>query len=94
MPAKDKYWIAFSSIEQINSKFVLKLYKHFNDIEKAWNCSDLSFYEGLNIEKAENFLRLRDKTNIEEKMNIVYDRNLSYTTYENPDYPSILRNVG
>ena len=91
MSAKDKYWIAFSSIENINSKFILKLYEHFKDIELAWNCSDLSFYDGLNIQKAENFLRLRDKTSPDKMMNIVADKNLQYLTYE--QLPFMLKEI-
>ena len=30
---KSKYWIAFSSIEQIDSNFIQKLFEHFGDIE-------------------------------------------------------------
>ena len=32
---KNKYWIGLSSIEQLDSSFILKLYNHFGDIEKA-----------------------------------------------------------
>ena len=33
---KDKFWIAFSSIEQIDSPFIQRLYGYFGDIEKAF----------------------------------------------------------
>ena len=33
----NKYWVAFSSIEEIGSRTIEKLYQHFNDIEKAFN---------------------------------------------------------
>ena len=36
---KSKYWIAFSSIEQIDSNFIQKLFEHFGDIEVAFNAS-------------------------------------------------------
>ena len=36
---KKKYWIAFSSIEQIDSSFILKLYEYFGDIEQAFQAS-------------------------------------------------------
>ena len=65
---KSKYWIAFSSIEQIDSAFILKLYNHFGDIEKAFNSSadELKSIDGLSVKKAENFLRLRDKVDVEK----------------------------
>ena len=58
----NKYWIAFSSIEQIDSAFTLKLFNHFQDIEKAFNVSsqEIKNIDGLSIKKAEIFLRLRD----------------------------------
>ena len=49
-----KYWLAFSSIEQIDSAFILKLYEHFKDIKKAFQSTsdELSQIEGLSIKKA------------------------------------------
>ena len=29
-----KYWVAFSSIEEIDSKFIIALFNHFGDIKK------------------------------------------------------------
>ena len=34
---KNKYWIAFSSIEQIDSKFIQRLFNYFGNIELAFN---------------------------------------------------------
>ena len=59
----DKYWIALSSIEEIDSRFIQRLYNYFGDIEKAFNANDLSSIDGLSVKKAEKFLRLRDKVN-------------------------------
>ena len=56
--------------------FVLKLYEHFGDIEKAWNCSDLSFYEDLSVSKAKTFLKERDKTDVDKVVRMVTERNL------------------
>ena len=58
---KNKYWLAFSSIEQLDSKFIKKLYDYFGDIEIAYNASlkELSEIDGLSIKKAETFIKLR-----------------------------------
>ncbi|MBQ9688921.1 DNA-processing protein DprA, partial [bacterium] len=93
MSNKDKYWIGFSSIGCINSAFTLRLFEHFQDIEKAWNCNDLSFCEGLSRETGEKFLRARDKTNLDYVTNLVMDKALSYITYEDGDYPFMLKNI-
>lgn len=92
---KNKFWIAFSSIEQVDSAFTLKLYEHFEDIEKAFNASlaELSKIEGLSVKKAENFLKFRDKVNIDKVVDEVARRNIKYLTFEDENYPKILRNI-
>ena len=92
---KNKYWIAFSSIEEIDSKFIQRLYNYFGDIEKAYNSSlaDLSQIEGLNIKKAETFLQKRDKTNPDKALNQVIERNLSFITFDDENYPYMLKNI-
>ncbi|MBR5555792.1 DNA-processing protein DprA [bacterium] len=91
----NKYWIAFSSIEQIDSAFTLKLYEHFQDIEKAFNISsdEIKKIEGLSIKKAENFLRLRDKVDVEKAFFAVQNRDLKYFSIEDDEYPELLKNI-
>ncbi len=92
---KDKYWIAFSSIEQIDSCFILKLFNYFNDIEKAFNATsdELKNIEGLSIKKAENFLKLRDKTDSDKIISKVTDKNIKYLTFDSENYPEMLKNI-
>lgn len=91
----DKYWVGFSSIEEVSSKFVLQLYNHFKNIEKAFNCSqkDLSEIEGLSIKKAEKFLKQRDSIDIDETFSKVIDNGISILTYEDLDYPYLLKEI-
>ena len=90
-----KYWVAFSSIEQIDSSFTLKLFDHFKDIEKAFNASsnDLKNIEGLSVKKAENFLKLRDKVNTEKVLSEVTNRGIKYLTFDDERYPYMLKNI-
>ena len=62
---KSKYWLAFSSIEQVDSRFIKRLFDYFGDIEDAFNSSinELSHIDGLSIEKAENFVKLKKEVN-------------------------------
>ena len=89
----DKYWIALSSIEELSSSFIQKLYNHFGDIEKAFNAGDLSEIDGLSVKKAEKFLRLRDKTDPDKALQLVLDRGVKYLTFEDEQYPQMLRNI-
>ena len=92
---KNKYWIAFSSIEQIDSAFTLKIFEHFKDIEKAFNATsdELKNIEGLSIKKAENFLKFRDKTNPDTALALVNEKEIGYLTFDDENYPVMLKNI-
>ena len=92
---KSKYWLAFSSIEQIDSRFVQRLYNYFGDIEIAFNASinELSQIDGLNIKKAETFITMRNKINPEKVLEEVTSRNIKYLTFEDEKYPQMLKNI-
>lgn len=92
---KSKYWIAFSSIEQIDSNFIQKLFEHFGDIEVAFNASldDLKKIDGLSVKKAENFLRHRDKVDIDRTFTEVETRGINFLTLESENYPKMLRQI-
>ncbi len=89
----DKYWIALSSIEEIDSRFIQRLYNYFGDIEKAFNANDLSSIDGLSVKKAEKFLRLRDKVNPDKALQEVADKGISYLTFDSEKYPYMLKNI-
>lgn len=92
---KDKYWIAFSSIEQIDSRFILKLFEYFQDIEKAFNANsaELKNIEGLSVKKAENFLKLRDKINPDNLLSQVTNKGIKYLSFDSDNYPATLKNI-
>lgn len=91
----DKYWVGLSSIEKLGSKFILELYSHFENIERAFYATykDLSQIEGLNIKKAETFLELRDKIDLDRVYNYVINNDIKVLTYENPKYPRLLKEI-
>lgn len=90
-----KYWIAFSSIEQIDSPFVQRLYNYFGDIETAYKASlaDLSQIDGLSIKKAQNFIEKREKVNPDKIMDEILRRNISFLTFDDAKYPYMLKNI-
>lgn len=92
---KNKYWIAFSSIEQIDSLFIQRLYNYFGDIEIAYNISknDFQHIEGLNIKKADTFLSIRDKTNPDNKLEEVENRGIKIITFDDKNYPRMLSQI-
>ena len=92
---KSKYWLAFSSIEQIDSRFIKRLYDYFGDIEDAFNASikDLSQIDGLSIQKAETFIELKKKINPDKIQEEIHKRDIRYVTLENSNYPVMLKNI-
>lgn len=92
---KDKYWIAFSAIEEIDSTFVQRLYNYFGDIETAFGASlsDLSQIEGLSVKKAQNFVEKRTKINPDKVLDEILRRNLNFFTFDDENYPKMLKNI-
>lgn len=92
---KDKFWIAISSIEEIDSKFVQRLYNYFGNVETAYNSSlsDLSQIDELNINKAKKFIEKRDKINPDKILDEISRRNISFITFDNEKYPYMLKNI-
>lgn len=91
----EKYWIAFSSIEQIDSRFIKRLYDYFGDIEKAFNCDikELENIDGLSVQKAKNFIKYRDKTDVDNVFSSVKNRGINFLTLEDTNYPVMLKNI-
>ena len=92
---KNKYWIAFSSIENIDSAFILRLYNYFGDIEVAFNAPETEFknIDGLSITKTKNFIEARKEINIDKVLNEVTKRNISFLTWEDEAYPFMLKQI-
>ena len=91
----DKYWIAFSAIEQLDSPFVQRLYNYFGNIEQAFNATkdELSRIEGLSIKKADNFIKYRDKTDPDKVLEEVLNRGIGFYTFEDSNYPKMLKEI-
>lgn len=92
---KNNYWVAFSSIESVDSPFAQRLYNYFGDIETAFNANknDLSQIEGLSVKKAENFIKARDKVNVEKVVEEVVKRGINYLTFDDERYPELLKHI-
>ena len=90
-----KYWIAFSSIEELDSVFVRKVYEYFGDIQIAYNASkkDLSQIEGLNVKKAETFLIQRDKISPDKQWEEIEKRGIKVLILDDERYPYMLRQI-
>ena len=91
----DRYWIAFSSIESIDSAFILRLYNYFGDIETAYKAPEREFQniDGLSVKKAQNFVEARKNLDIEKVFNEVEKRSIGFLTFEDENYPQMLKEI-
>ena len=92
---KDKYWIAFSAIEQLDSTFIQRLYNYFGDIEIAFNAElkDLKEIEGLSVKKAETFIEKKKNINPDKALEEVLKRNIKFITFDSSEYPYMLSQI-
>ena len=91
-----QYWVAFASIEKIGSAFIKKVYDYCeHDIECAWLLGDLELkhISGLPRKSVEAFLELRSKVKPDEKLEELYSKNTDVLTYEDKNYPKLLRQI-
>ena len=95
MILKDKYYLAFSKIEEVTSAFVKKIYDKFNDIEHCWTCapSELVNIEGITKHQIDIFLKKRQEINPDEVFEFIKNKNLKYVTYEDENYPYLLKQI-
>jgi len=90
-----KYWTAFSSIEQLDSTFIQRLYNYFGDVETAYNAtlSDLKQIEGLSVKKAENFINKKESVNPDQTLEFVLNKGMEILTFDDENYPYMLRQI-
>ena len=92
---KDKFWLAFASIEELGSCFVERLYNHFCCIENAWtiSSSELVKVEGITKKQIAYFLEKRKNVNPDECFDYINKKGLKYLTLEDEKYPKLLREI-
>ena len=90
-----KYWIALSSIEELDSSFIIRLYEFFENLEFAFDADEKELYKIPNINKSKlkKFIAKRDKLDIDKIYNSVLDRGLKVLTYDNENYPYMLKQI-
>lgn len=91
----DKYWLAFASIEKIGSVFIKSLFNHFGSIKSAWCAGSDELYkvDGLTAGQINNFLSLRNKTNPDDCLDFIKNKNIKYINYTDNNYPRLLRQI-
>ena len=94
-----KYWVAFSSIEEIDSQFIIALFEYFKDISLAFEAGMNELIEfssqtsGFYKKRIDKFIDKRDKLDIDKVFNYVIDKGIEVITYEDTKYPYMLKQI-
>lgn len=90
-----KYWIALSSIEQLDSVFIQKLYNFFGDIETAYKAelSDYSQIDGLSKRKTEILIEKRKSINPDKELDFINKKSIKFLSFDDENYPYMLRQI-
>lgn len=90
-----KYWLAFASIEKIGSVFIKTLYEHFGSIKSAWcvGPDDLLRIEKLTKRQVTDFLTERDKTNPDECLAYIEEKNIKFLNITDENFPYLLKHI-
>lgn len=90
-----KYWLAFSRVDSVGSRFIQKLWNHFGSIKEAWFATnaDLLLIEGLKYDRIQKFIEARKNINPDIILEEIQKKNVQVLTLENKDYPSLLKQI-
>ena len=93
--SKDKFWLAFASIEELGANFVQCLYNHFGCIENAWTASssEIVDIEGITKKQISYFLEKRKNVNPDECFDFINKKGIKYLTLEDEKYPKMLKEI-
>lgn len=91
----DKYWLAFASIEKIDSVFIKTLYEHFGSIKSAWcaGADELYKVETLPRGQISDFLEARKSTDPDKCLEYIQNKKIKYITYIDEQYPFLLKQI-
>lgn len=89
-----KYWIALSKCD-FDSIYTVEMYKKFGSIQEVWyaSVSDAAQIESIGLLKARNLAERKKKINPDQALEEISSRNIQTITYEDDDYPELLRHI-
>lgn len=90
-----KYWLAFSKVEFAGSKFIERLWNHFDSMKEAWFASsyDLLEIESLKLEKVNKFIEARKNVNPDQILEEIKEKDINVLTLEDNNYPALLKQI-
>lgn len=94
MPDDKKYWIGFNLVRGIGAVRFQQVLSYFGDLSIAWHAPAEAFKEaGLPARALNNFLRLREETDLDELYDSILEKDVQVLTLPDEDYPQLLKQI-
>jgi len=88
------FWVAFNLVPGIGPASVRRLLDTFGSLERAWHASPHHLrHAGVSGRAVQALVEMRSDLDPAEEEQRVYDSGYGFLTWEDPDYPSRLREV-
>ncbi|MBN1564648.1 MAG: DNA-processing protein DprA [Anaerolineae bacterium] len=89
-----KYWLGFNLVKGIGPTRLRALLRLFDDLEAAWNASDVALLEaGLDRRTLANLKQARQAVDLDCLLDEVNALGATALTLDDPDYPALLREL-
>lgn len=91
---KKAYWVGFNHVKGIGAVRLRALLDYFGDLEIAWQAPADAFQRvGLPPKIVENILSQRKALDLDALMTDLMQREITVFTLEDPEYPSLLKEI-
>ncbi len=89
-----RYWLGFNLVRGIGPVRLRALLDVFGDVRSAWEASETTLRDiGLNKRALRNLLKTRSQTDLKQVVRSVEKVGASVLTWEDPEYPDLLRQL-
>lgn len=89
-----KYWLGFNLVKGIGSAKVRALLDYFGSLELAWSANEPQLQKiGFDKRAIDTFLTTRPTLDLDGEMRRLEAANISLLTWDNPPYPTYLREI-
>ena len=89
-----RYWLGFNLVSGIGPSGIRALLRHFGGLEPAWKANAATLRAiGLRRDGIEQLVSKRSQIDLDAELATVKDHGLQILTWDDDDYPSLLRSI-
>ncbi len=89
-----KYWLGFNLVKGIGPAKIQSLLDYYGSLSNAWHATEFELQKlGFDKRTIQSFKSSKDKLNLEQALDHVYQSGVSLITWESPEYPTYLKEI-